>query len=468
MQFFGMGALVPLLVALAYGEPGQTTPFLITSLACMIIGSVADMVSHWHAEPSFRTTCFMLIGIIVLTSLAGAIPFIMNAHLLFSPESRLMDGIFESVSAITTTGFSVMLSQESAPRAIVFWRSFMQWMGGMGIVVMFFTFFLSHGRSAVSAASLSGIDRVKPNLRNSAKLIFRIYLAYSALVFAAFLAAGVPVFDSAIHAMSGIATGGFSSRSVLSGFPPAFFVILAGAMLLGAVSFVVHDNLKSLRLKAVAENAELRMFLLVIAAGSVLLHSDFGSSWGSSTFHAISAAATAGYSFWDLHGLSELSKSVMALLMFVGGCYSSTAGGIKVVRFGVLLGSVKWMVKKIFMPQRAVIPLRMGRKSLFENEVLTTYVIFLLYALTALAGMFAIAALGYGLADSLFESVSALATTGLSTGIVGPFAPAAVKAVLMAEMLLGRLEIIPFFVLLMGRIGWDETAPSSSIDNLKT
>lgn len=451
LQFFGMSALVPLIAAFAYGETGQVVPFLITSLACMTMGAIADSISHWHAEPSFRTTCFVMVTLVILVSLAGSIPFIMNSGLLFDPGSQFLDSVFESVSAVTTTGFSLISVQENAPKTVVFWRSLMQWVGAMGIVVIFYTFFLSHGRSVVSAASLSGVEHIKPNLRHSAKLIFKLYLAYSAIIFASFMAAGISAFDAAIHTMSGIATGGFSDRTYMTVFPPPFFIILAAALVIGSVSFVVHDSLRNLRLRAVAANSELRLFLLLIAAGSVVIFADVGS-WGAAVFHAISASSTGGYAFLDLRTLSELSKITLALLMFIGGCYTSTAGGLKVVRLRVILGSVKWMIKKILMPSRAVIPLRVGKKSLFENEVLTVYTIAFLYAITLAIGTLMLAFLGYGAADSLFESTSAITTSGLSVGIANPSAPLAVKLVLMAEMLLGRIEIIPLLVILVSRI----------------
>lgn len=451
LQFFGMSALVPLVVALAYGETGQVLPFLITSLACMAIGAIADSISHWHAEPSFRTTCFVMVSIVILASLAGSIPFIMNAGLLFNPDSRLLDSVFESVSAVTTTGFSLISVQENAPKTIVFWRSLMQWVGAMGIVIIFYTFFLSHGRSVVSAASLSGVEHIKPNLRHSAKLIFKLYLAYSAMVFAAFMAAGIPAFDSAIHTMSSISTGGFSNRTDLAVFPPPFFVILAAALLIGSVSFVVHDSLRNMRMRAVAANPELKLFLFLIAAGSVVIFADAGS-WGVALFHAVSAASTGGYAYLDLKRLSELGKITLGFLMFVGGCYTSTAGGIKVVRLRVILGSMKWMIQKILLPPRAIVPLRIGKKGLFENEVLTVYMISVLYAITLAIGTLVLVFLGNGAANSVFESASALTTSGLSVGIANPSAPPAVKIVLMAEMLLGRIEIIPLLVVLVGRI----------------
>lgn len=406
------------------------------------------------------------VGIVVfgwlITVTLGALPF-----LLCGTIPNPVDALFESVSGFTTTGASVMRDVESAPRGILLWRAITHLIGGMGILVLCVAIipYLGVGGMQIYRAEMAGPskDRLTPRIASTAKLLWGVYMLMNVAQIGLLRFFGMTWFDAVCHAFATTATGGFSTRntSIAAYDSAAIEAVLTVFMFLGGANFALH--LRALRgeVTSYIKDPEFRLYAIFITLAALVITADIALRGGGgvlgtlrdAVFTVVSIITTTGFSTADFNEWPALSKLVLLLLMLVGGCAGSTAGGMKNMRVLVLF---KQTVKEIrlFMQPQAVYQVKIGKR-LVESSIVSTITgfFFIFIATFVLASAF----LAFETRD-LEVAVSAVAATlgnvGPGFGAVGPLSNYAdvslsAKSVLIFCMLLGRLELYTLLVLVM-------------------
>jgi len=400
----------------------------------------------------------------LVASIFGALPFLTTGAL-----DSFAGAWFESMSGFTTTGASVFTDVEACPRAVLFWRSLTQWLGGIGIIALFVALISNIGVRAnqLFKAEVPGpiSDKISPRIRETARSLWKTYVIISLLCILTFYALGMDFFDAICHAFATMATGGFSTKNASIGFYSSpwlqwavtFFMIVAGS------NFALHFlAFKRRNLNGYLKNAEFKFYLAIIFGASLLIALDLNNGLGGSLavweekfriacFQVVSLLTTTGYATVDYNLWTPLAWVVLLLMMFVGGCAGSTAGSIKPGRYLIILQRSIIELKKMIHP-KAVMPLRFGGKVLNEDLIINVQQFFSLYIMILVAGMVFMSMLGLDFVSSLTASATCLGNIGPGFGLVGPtqnfsFIPAIGKYVLTLEMLIGRLEIYPMLVL---------------------
>ncbi len=431
LQIAGVLMLLAVPIALYYKEYDMIGPVLIGSLISIIAGLPKKFLKT-EAPTELRHGMAIVAIIWLLIPVVYALPFWL--HL----KGSYLNAYFEMMSAWTTTGFS-MFNVELMPKTLLFLRSFAQWIGGLGIVVLALAGILKI-TTLYTAEARS--ERIKPSIVSTAKAMWLIYTAITVIGAGLFYYYGMGLFDSINHAMTGIATGGMATKNASFGFynsvPIKIISILI--MLAGAISLQVHYDISQGKIRKALSDVQLR-YLLLFAFGGVLFLLFVNLGFVDIVFQSVSAITNTGFSTVDLSSVSDYTKFVLAALMVIGGSAGSTAGGIKVIRAVLVLKSVWWNVKRILLPTRAIITKKIDTYVFDEDEIssITTFV--LLYFIFLFFTSLVLMALGYGTADSIFEAASAQGNTGLSVGIVSPALHAAGKIALIFSMWIGRLEI---------------------------
>lgn len=455
----GVGGVqvVPLLFAVAVGEP--PLPWVLSAAVALIVGLSLALGSR-PETPGLRTRDSFVVVTLGwgLASLFGAIPFVLTDVL--AP----VDALFESVAGFTTTGSSVMTNIEAAPRALLLWRSIIQWLGGMGIIVFVIAVLplLGIGGMQLMKAELPGVtvEKLRPRVAQTARALLQVYIGISAAACLAYWLAGMGVFDAVCHALTTLSTGGFSTRNAsLAAFhSPAIEWVSIVFMLISGMNFSLHYRLTQGEIGPVLRDAELRYFAALVV-GSVALVSLFAAGEGGAgasvrdvAFQVASIVTTTGYATADYEKWPPIAALVLLQLMILGGMAGSTAGGVKGLRVVLGLKMLQASLARAMRPHR-VVSLRYGSQPLNAALLADVWSFFTAYAAVALAASLVVAAAGYDLDTSISAALTALGNVGPGLGAVGPtdnFAhlPGYAKLTLAGAMIAGRLELFTVVVLL--------------------
>ena len=398
----------------------------------------------------------------VAAALAGAVPLLLEGT-FDSPG----DAIFESMSGITTTGATLLAVIEDEPHSVLLWRSIMQWLGGVGIVVLVVAIAPATGLATqrVFYAELSGFsaDRLTPRIADTAKIITGVYLALTTAGIVAFSFAGMGPFDALNHALTSVATGGFSTRtaSIAAFDSVAVELVAIVLMIAGAVNFAFYWLALRGRDRLWPQAAEVRAFFGILVAGTAVISlalavtddaRDFADSLRSSSFTVVSLVTSTGYTTVDFDEWNDFARLTGLVLMFVGGCAGSTAGGMKVIRVMILAKAFAQELGRQLRPRAVQVLHTRGR--VYSEEVRRGVLgFFLVYMVVFMLGTLTMAAFG-------LDEVSAAASTVATLNIIGPAlgevgatenyaaVPEGGRWVLTLLMLMGRLEIFTVLVLL--------------------
>ncbi len=459
MILIGILVLVPLAILPFYTEDAEyIMAFVIPSVfslfagmsVCIVYGNekkqdVSRVDGQWK---SVKTVLFTWIWGIVI----GALPFLLSGQL------KLIPSLFESVSGWTTTGLSVM-DVRMTPEVFLFYRSFMQYCGGLGFIMMIVM--LINDRYSMDLFNAEGHpDRLMPNLGRTARTILFMYLGFLVAGTIAYAIAGMPFFDGVCHAMCSLSTGGFSTKLNSIGEYDSFAieVVTVVLMLLGTTNFAVLLLLVKGKWKRVLQVSEVR-FMTVVLGGSIVLTGlslmqimPVQEAFRHAFFNTASALSTTGYATMSYVEWPAFAKGMLILLMLVGGGLGSTAGGIKLTRVYLLIRMVGLNIRKKMQPGRCVESpsyYRAQGKTKIDDEVCLDTVGFIgCYLFLYICGVLCLTlACNCSLEDAMFEFASSIGTVGLSIGITGPTTGSAALLIEMAGMLLGRLEI---FIVIAG------------------
>jgi trk system potassium uptake protein TrkH len=451
---------VPLAVLPFYPDELHYAPaFLIPSLASIILGLVLCLILK-HDESClqrWRTMQYGSLTVLFAWSygfFAGALPFVISGQLTF------IQALFEAISGWTTTGLSVM-DVNVTPRIFLFHRSFMQFCGGLGFVMVMVMFI--QGKHSMNLYNAEGHpDKLLPNLKRTARIILIMYLSYLAGGTLLYNVFGMNTFESLLHAMSSLSTGGFSTRvdSIGAYGSLAIEAVTIALMLIGTTNFAVLLLITKMKFKRVQRVSEVRFMLVLIAffvpvIASALfsgLYMSAAESIRIALFNVVSAISTTGYSTVTYVGWPPFSIGILILLMLIGGGIGSTAGGIKLTRVYLLLRMTGENIRKRLTPARNVMApsyyKAQGKMPIDSDSVADT-----IGFISCYLGIYIIGALlltltaDCNLTEAMFEFASALGTVGLSIGLTGPATGTATLIVEMVGMVLGRLEI---FIVLIG------------------
>lgn len=463
IAIIGVIYLVPLLLLLVYpSESVYAGGFVAVGAPLLMLG-----YALWRFfAPEEKLTvnvqeAYVIVVIVWLTSvLSGAIPLMLISELTFS------QALFESTSAWTTTGLTVV-NVEQAPRLILFYRSFLQWTGGAGFAIITISAIGVIFGSGLSVAE-GRTEQLAPHVKNSARIVLRLYVGYAIVGILALRVAGMSWFDAVIHAFSALSTGGFSTRTASVGHfdSPLIEAIIIVLMIMGAVSFVVAYLLLQRKFRVVSRNGELR-FMSLVWVGAIFLLFSFVTvavyptvekAVRVAAFEVTSALSGAGFTTSDPRAWPDFGWMVLIIVMLMGGGSGSTAGGIKQFRIYILYKAVVWEIRRAFMPRHMVNEPAIWqgeRRYLMHDQEVRQIALFIgLYLSFFLAGSGLFTAYGFTMKESMFEFSSALGNVGISVGVTTPDLPGPLLVFQSFAMLLGRLE---FFALIIGvlKVGSD-------------
>lgn len=462
LMVFSVTMLPPVGVAWYYGD-GGLVPFALAFFWTLSIGAALWWpVRRLHQEMRVRDGFVVVVMFWVVLGLSGAFPFFFSN----TPVMSFTDAVFESFSGLTTTGATVLRGLDHLPHAILYYRQQLQWLGGMGIIVLAIAILPMFGVGGMQLyrAETPGPmkdQKLTPRIAETAKGLWYIYLALTVFCAVAFYLAGMTVFDAIGHAFSTISTGGFSTHDRSIGYFENGMVEFVAAvfMLLAGVNFALHFVAWSgLSLAPYREDAEFRAYLrglvliAALASGYFYITGTFdnpGAALHHGVFQAISMATTTGHTTGDYLVWPSVMPVILLLVSFIGGCAGSTGGGMKVIRVLLLFKQGTREIVRLIHPN-VERPVRVGDTSLPERVVESVWGFFSLYALSFSLLSIVLAASGVDLVTS-FSAIAAcmnnlgpgLAGIGSHYGDLPDFA----KWVLVFAMLLGRLEVFTLLVL---------------------
>lgn len=469
--------LVPIIFVFIYQEPiSAIKPFIYPSLIALIIGGIIILLTKKHKVKLDLPSSMLLCAIAWISiSFIGGLPFV------FGLGKSFVDSFFEAVSGFTTTGITVFEGLDTMAHSIIFWRSFIQWLGGLGILTffLFVTFNVEGGIWQLFGAESHKISssRPVPNVYKTIQYFWGIYFLLTLLETILLRVVGMPMFDAFIHSLTTLSTGGFSNHDASiayymeNGYAnyKAIEYIIIFFMFLGGVNFLVHFKVLTGSPKYLLEDVEFKSFVyyisiftLIILLGMVFASSacllNIEEAFRTSLFQVVSLMTTTGFGteYIGSSFFPTIAKQIFIVTMIVGGCVGSTAGGIKVLRLEVLKKLFNRELKKIYLPENAIIPVELDHVILEDNEVfrIAGLVFAWIYVIAIGAGITAL------LSDlNAFEAFSGMAS---AVGNIGPFYFSVSKMASLSPiikltyafgMLAGRLELIPIFIL-FNRKAW--------------
>jgi trk system potassium uptake protein TrkH len=453
-------AMLPSLVlAFVYKDEGITA-FIYSILILLLVGLPLIRLKP-HSDNLYAKDGFAIVAFgWILMSLFGSLPFYLSG---VTPS--FIDGFFETVAGFTTTRASIFTTVENLPHSIIFWSSFTHWLGGMGVLVLTLAILPSVGASSlyIIRAESPGPKpgKLVPKVGKSAKILYGIYLSITLVLIVLLFIAGMPLFDSFIHAFGTVSTGGISNKDMSVGAYNSVSIemlITIFALICGA-NFSLHYQVIKGNITALFKDEEFRFYIIVIGLSVLLMTFNLygtifmtlGESLRHSSFQAVTIATTTGFSTVDFNKWPTLSKMILLFLMFIGGCAGSTGGGIKSIRILLLLKSVKAQVMKIIHP-KGVYPVRLGGKVLNDNSISEIMSFFFLYIFIFFIAVIFVSLEGYDMVTTLTSVAATIGNIGYGLGLVGPVGNYSImspltKTILSFTMLIGRLEIYPVLLL---------------------
>lgn len=448
-----------LLVAVYYGQ-SDVSAFIKSIIIIGVLGLLMSKVGCKNNKINGKEGLAIVTFGWILVSFFGSLPYIISGSI-----PSLVDAFFETVSGFTTTGSSILTAVEPLPKGILFWRNFTIWIGGMGILVFGVAVLPSIGASGFQifkAESPGPIkDRIVPKIKETAKILYITYTIITLLEIILLTIGGMPIYDSIVNSFSTIGTGGFAIKNISIGAYNSSYIhiVISIFMLLSGINFSLYYSLYKGKWKETFKNTELRFYLSLVSIAITLIalnlffttYSNAGLALRDSFFQVSSIVTTTGFSSVDFDQWPTFSKSILFLLMFVGGCAGSTAGGMKNIRIVALLKLVKRQIVKTFHP-RAMVPIKIDGKAISSDTIAGITSFFVLYIGIFVVGTIIISLEGFDLLSSASAVAATLGNIGPGFGIVGPMLNFSVFSdfstfLLSILMLLGRLELFTIIAL---------------------
>ncbi len=449
--------LLPAIVSLIYAE-SCIWSFLIAIGVSIVLGLIMMMFSKPGTRVIYTKEGFAIASYgWLLMALIGALPFVLSGEI-----PSYIDAFFETVSGLTTTGASILTEVEGMSKGILFWRSFTHWIGGMGVLVLVMAIIpnISDRSIHLMRAEMPGpeVGKLRPKARDTAKILYLIYIGLTVVETVFLLAGGMSLFESIVHTFGTAGTGGFSIKNdSIAGYSPYLQWVIACFMLVFSINFNLYYLLLVRKIKAIVRSTELWFFagivvlsITVISLNIYNMYSGFEETLRTATFQVATIVSTTGYATADFNLWPGLSKTLLLLLMIIGGCAGSTAGGLKASRVILLVKSVFREFKKSLHP-RSVNVVKMDSKRVDEQIVSGVGTYFAVYCLCTVVVFALLSIEPFDIETNLSATVACFNNIGPGLGGVGPTSNYSAysgfsKIILSLAMLLGRLEVFPLIL----------------------
>ena len=450
---------LPLISSFMFGE-SCAWAFMITIGISAALGVVVMALSKPDTTVIYSREGFVITALSwLILSAVGALPFVISGEI-----PSYVDAFFETVSGFTTTGASVLTDLESMSRGLLLWRSFTHWVGGMGILVLVMAVLpMTTDRSIhIMRAEMPGpvVGKLVPRVRQTAKILYIIYIILTASEIIMLLAGGMSLFEAAVHAFGTAGTGGFGIKSdSIASYSPYIQWVMTAFMIIFAANFNLYYLILIKRFKSILSSEELWVYLGIIVfsvtAVSLNIHALYptvGETVRHAAFQVMTVMSTSGFATTDFNLWPQFSKSLLFILMLIGGCAGSTAGGLKISRAVMLFKSGRRELKKMLHP-RSVSSIRLEGKSVEDSTVSSVGVYFAFFAALQLMFFLLISFEPFDFETKVTSVVACFNNVGPGLGAVGPAGNYAAytdfsKILLSIAMLFGRLEIYPIIFLL--------------------
>ncbi|MCI8622495.1 MAG: TrkH family potassium uptake protein [Provencibacterium sp.] len=456
-------------VSLYFGEADAARALAVS---CVITAGAGGLMliprpkkKNFYAREGFIVVALAWIVI----SLFGALPFYISREI-----PRFIDCLFETISGFTTTGASILTDIEAMSKGLLYWRSFTHWLGGMGVLVFLLAIAPSSKGSGQNVFLLRAespgpeVDKLVPRTHNSAQILYSIYIGMTFLEMVFLRLGGMPLFDTVTVTFGTAGTGGFAIRSSsVAEYSPYLQNVVTIFMILFSINFNLYFLILGRRFRQALKNEELWMYLgllggsiLLIAQNTRSFYASFGESVHHAAFQAASIMTTTGFATVDFNLWPEFSKCILLLLMVAGACAGSTGGGIKVSRLLLLFKSMHAELRRMISP-RLVRPIRMDGKPVGSDTLRGIYLYMSAYFTVTAVSLLFVSLDNFGLETTISSVFACLNNIGPGFGITGPmgnYAPfsSLTKLILCADMLIGRLEILPILLLFVPSV-WKRT-----------
>ncbi|MDA3928651.1 MAG: TrkH family potassium uptake protein [Prolixibacteraceae bacterium] len=464
LGFLLIGESLILLLALAVSfiyKDGDSIAFLESALITMTVGGLFIATTYKASKKIGKREGYIIVSIVwIFFSLFGSLPYLLSNSI-----PSFTNAFFETMSGFTTTGSSILNNIEEMPHGILFWRSITQWVGGMGIVVLSLAVLPAFGIGGMSlfTAESPGIspDKVNPKIKDTAKILWNVYLIFTLAETILLFVGGMGVFDAVCHSFTTMATGGYSTKqaSIAHWNSPYIQYVITFFMILAGTNFSLSYFAFTGSPKKMFKNEEFKYYILFIFSVTLLItiglilstNNGIEESFRTSLFQVVSILTTTGYATTDYLLWAPILTALILMLFFVGGSTGSTGGGIKTMRIVLLVKNSYYELRRLIHPN-AVIPVRFNKRSVNPQTITNVLAFFFFYVV-----VFFLSSLFFMLfVDDYETSIGAVATSlgniGPGFGTVGPSAtfahiPSAGKWFLSFLMLLGRLELFTIIVL---------------------
>ena len=461
-EFLGVVSLLPFLVLVIFREWSLILPMATAPLVFILLGYLFSHIPHQDLEPSSSITIAAIALSWLAIALIGALPFVFGLHMNY------VDSVFEAMSGWTGTGFTMITSLDTTPKTLLFWRSLTQWIGGIGIImfgislrrktrISLFRLYRAEGRE----------EELVPASVSSSRRMWMIYLVLTFAFTGLIMLSGIPLWDSLNLVMVAIATGGFTIHAGGLGYynNPLLEALLIPVMLAGAIPFKVFFFLYHGKVINMLRDPIVRILLLIALVGSLITSLDLfifanlpiTTAFRQGVFTAVSGMTTCGLQNSNPHYWTAIPIAVIAMLMFIGGAMGSSAGGVKVNRVMLVYDGVKWWFRRFFVSSRVLIPLKSGgrtlSKEISEMAISKNLLVIVMYVITIFIATIVTLHLyitSFRLEEVVFELVSALSNVGLSVGFISAASPISIKWIFILLMWLGRIEIVPVIIIIIG------------------
>lgn len=464
LKFEAVFLVLPSVTGLIYREKEGYAFAAVALLACAAGWAMARRrpeAKRFYARDGSVTVVF---GWIVL-SMFGALPFVLCGDIPF-----YVDALFETISGFTTTGASILNDVEALSHASLMWRSFTHWVGGMGVFVFILSLMpmLSGSTMQLMKAESPGpsVDKFVPKVKDTAKLLYSMYVVITVTQIVSLLLAGMPLFDTLTLTFGTVGTGGFGVRNdSLASYTALQQSIITFFMIISGINYSAYYFIICRRFRDALHMEEVRWYLgmILVSAGVITLnirhlYAGFGETLRHALFQVGSIVTTTGFSSTDFNTWPELSKTILILLMIVGACAGSTAGGFKVSRLLILLKSIKKEISVMVHP-REIKKIRMDGRVVKPEVLESAHVYLIIYWVFFLLSVLVISVDNFDFTTNFTAVAATFNNIGPGLAGVGPMSnfngySVFSKFVLMIGMLVGRLELYPLLILLFMPHKW--------------
>ncbi len=459
--------LLPMVVSLCYQESCWWT-FLVTGAFAVVVGLPLMLCVKPKNQVIFSREGFIIVSLSwIWVSLVGAVPFVISGAI-----PSYLDAFFETVSGFTTTGATILTGDqiEGMAKGLLFWRSFTHWIGGMGVIVFVMAVFTGSSERSMQIlrAEMPGptVDKIVPRARSTAKILYLLYIGFTVLEIILLVFGGMPVYDSIVHAFGTAGTGGFGIKAdSIAGYNAFCQWVIAIFMILFGINFNLYYLILLRKFRTAVSSRELWIYCGVIIVSSTVISinifsqlpytENVGDTIRFAVFQVASFLSTTGYSTIpsssNLNNLPLLSKGILFLLMFIGGCAGSTGGGLKVSRIALLFCAIKRSLRKTLHPRNANVVRFEGKPISDEmlNSVTSYFAIYVVILLVTFLLLCFDPCAELSLDANLSAAVSCLNNIGPAFGVASSgyyMYSGFSKIVMSVAMLLGRLEIYPIIL----------------------